>query len=78
MFESEYCEAAVEVLDVLDNVDKKEFSKIPSEFIQFLVDISSKEYTVSFDHRKSMEQLNLSKKAKELLGYIYIKWSCYN
>ena len=38
MFNNEYGEAAVEVLDILDNTNKTDVDKIPSNFIKFLVD----------------------------------------
>ena len=36
MFRNEYGEAAVEVLDILDNTNKEDVAKIPSSFIKFL------------------------------------------
>lgn len=72
MSTQEYSEAAVEVLDILDHTNKKDVQKIPSSFIKFLVNIASTSYKVNFDHLKSMEELRLSDKTQEILGYIYI------
>ena len=74
MFSNEYGEAAVEVLDILDNTNKSDVSKIPASFIKFLVDNASEEYIVNFDHSKRIDELNLMQKTKEILGVIYIKW----
>ena len=76
MFSEEYGEAAVEVLDILDNTNKEDVNKIPKSFIKFLVDNASLEYKVNLDHSKPINELNLKEKTKELLGYIYIKWWC--
>ena len=76
MFSTEYGEAAVEVLDILDNTNKSDLEKIPTDFIKFLVDIASKDYIVNLDHSKQISEMNLKEKTKEILGYIYINWWC--
>lgn len=78
MFRDEYGEAAVEVLDILDNTNKEEVAKIPSSFIKFLVDNASEDYVVNFDHSKPISELNIKEKTKEILGTIYINWWCDN
>ena len=76
MFDNLYGEAAVEVLDILDNTNKEDLQKIPKSFIKFLVDNASSDYSVSFDHSKPISELNITEKAKEILGVIYINWWC--
>ena len=78
MFKEEYGEAAVEVLDILDNTNKADVEKIPTSFIKFLVDNSSENYAVNFDHSKPMSELPMQEKTKEILGTIYINWWCTN
>lgn len=78
MFRNEYGEAAVEILDILDNTNKEDIAKIPSSFIKFLVDNASKDYVVNFDHLKPISELNIKEKTKEILGTIYINWWCDN
>ena len=78
MFRDEYGEAAVEALDILDNTNKEDVAKIPSSFIKFLVDNASEDYVVNFDHSKSISELNIKEKTKEILGTIYINWWCDN
>ena len=76
MFSNEYREAAVEVLDILDNTNKSDVDKIPSNFIKFLVDNASEDYKVNLDHSKLISEMNLKEKTKEILGVIYINWWC--
>ncbi len=76
MFNNEYGEAAVEVLDILDNTNKTDVDKIPSNFIKFLVDNASEDYKVNLDHSKLISEMNLKEKTKEILGVIYINWWC--
>ena len=76
MFSNEYGEAAVEVLDILDNTNKSDVDKIPSNFIKFLVDNASEDYKVNLDHSKLISEMNLRERTKEILGVIYINWWC--
>jgi len=75
-FNREYGEAAVEVLDILDNTNEEDVKKIPSSFIRFLVDNASEEYVCYIDHSKPISELNIKEKTKEILGTIYINWWC--
>lgn len=74
MRETEYSEAAVEVLDILNHTEKEDVAKIPQSFIKFLTDISNKNYKARFNHEQPITGLNLRKQTKELLGFIYITW----
>lgn len=76
VFKNEYGEAAVEVLDILDNTNEQDVKKIPSSFIKFLVDNASEDYVSYLDHSKPISELNLKEKTKEILGTIYINWWC--
>ena len=74
MGETEYSEAAVEVLDILNYTNKEEVEKIPQSFIKFLTNIASRTYKVNFNHEQPINGLNLKKETRELLGFIYITW----
>lgn len=76
MLENEYGEAAVEVLDILNNTNQIDVKKIPQSFISFLTNIASKNYKVNFDHNKPIDELNVKSKTKEIMGFIYITWWC--
>lgn len=74
--EQEYGEAAVQVLDILNHMSIEEIRKIPQSFIDYLTNISNRNYRVRFNHEQPLKGLNLTKQAKELLGFIYITWWC--
>ena len=74
MKEVEYSEAAVEVLYILNYIDKEDVARIPKSFIKFLTNIASKNYKVKFNYEQPIDGLNLKKQTKELLGFIYITW----
>ena len=76
MIETEYSEAAVEVLDILNHTNKEDVERIPQSFIKFLTNISNKNYKVEFNHEQPINGLNLKKQTRELLGFIYITWWC--
>lgn len=76
MREAEYSEAAVEVLDILNHTNKDDVERIPQSFIKFLTEIANKNYKPQFSYEQPVNGLNLRKKTKELLGFIYITWWC--
>ena len=76
MIETDYSEAAVEVLNVMQYINMQDMKKIPQSFIKFLQSIAAKNYKVNFDREIKIENLNLQEKSKELLGFIYITWLC--
>ena len=76
MVEAKYSEAAVEVLDILNHTDKEDVKKIPQSFINFLTEIANKNYKVNLNHDDPINELNLKKQTRELLGFIYITWWC--
>ena len=76
MKETNYSEAAVEVLDVLNYTNQEDVRKIPQSFIKFLTEIANKNYKVNFNHNGPISGLNLRKQTRELLGFIYITWWC--
>ena len=76
MREAEYREAAVEVLDILNHINKEDVERIPQSFIKFLTNISNKRYKVKFNYEQPIKGLNLRKQTRELLGFIYITWWC--
>lgn len=76
MIETDYSEAAVEVLNVMQYIRVQDMKKVPQSFIEFLQSISAKDYKVNFNGETKIENLNLQEKSKELLGFIYITWLC--
>lgn len=74
MISKEFSEAAVEVLDILNNVDKSMVKKIPDKFINFLKEQSSKEYKANIDYTKPAKEFKLKEKTEAILGLIYLKY----
>lgn len=74
MIRTEYTSAAAEALSVLENVSAIDVKKIPQSFLDFLIELSSKEDRPQLDYSKTIDELNLKEKTKEILGYIYINW----
>ncbi len=74
MIRTEYTSAAAEALSVLENVSAIDVKKIPQSFLDFLIELSSKEDRPKLDYSKTIDELNLKEKTKEILGYIYINW----
>ena len=74
MWNRNYSEAAVEVLDLLSNTDINDVKKIPTNFIQFLKDNSATDYVSKLDKTKPIDNLDLRKETRELLGIIYRNW----
>ena len=76
MKEAQYSEAATQVLDILNYTKQEDVKKIPQSFINFLNNISNKQYIPKFNHEYPISALNLTDETKELLGFIYITWWC--
>ena len=76
MKEAQYSEAATQVLDILNYTRQEDVKKIPQSFIKFLNNISNKQDTPKFNHEYTISALNLTKRTKELLGFMYITWWC--
>ena len=75
-FKNEYGYAALEVLDILNNMQEDDVKRIPQSFMDFLIDTAPLDSSVKFDHSRPIDELNISFKAQELLGVIYINWWC--
>lgn len=76
MISLEYSEAATEVLEILYNTNKEDLEKIPKQFINFLKQVSSKNYKPNIDYSKSIEEMNLKKKTIDILSIICSKYWC--
>ncbi len=67
-------EAAKEVLLILQHTDKDAVAKIPKQFLEFLIENSSKTYEPYFDFTKPISDFTLKPKTQALLGIIYEKY----
>ena len=64
-------QALKEVYEVLKCSSKEVNNRIPYKFKRYLYKNMDKEYCVNIDHTKHMEEQNISKKAKNILGLLY-------
>ena len=76
MVSIEYSEAAVEVLEILNELEDKEFNKIPTRVINFFEECKSKTYNPKIDYTAEVESLNLKEKTREILAGIYLDYLC--
>lgn len=63
--------ASTEVLEVLPNLIKEDYEKIPKKFIEFLKENENEKYKKEFDFSKPLEELGLNKNSLLVLGVIY-------
>lgn len=70
----EYCEAATEVLAILDHCEEKAVKLIPEKFISYLRENAEKDYKVDIDYSKPIEKMNIKDETKGILGSIFHNW----
>ena len=66
--------AFTEVEEVLNNISKIEYEKIPQEIINIIHNNKDKNYIWNYDPDKSLTNQNLCKEAAELLSYIIMNY----
>ena len=76
MVTTEYSEAAVEVLGIIDTLEEEEKNKIPEKVIEFLENNKSKEYSPNIDYYDDVEKLQLKDKTRQILAGIYRDYLC--
>lgn len=65
-----------EVSYILNHMDKSDKDKISKEFLEFIEENKDKDYVPSLDYPKELNDMELSKEAKNLLAIIYMKYWC--
>ena len=76
MISIEYKEAIVEILDILENSNDNIYKKIPKKLIEFWQKNKSTTYKPQLDHSKSLNEMNLKEKTKDIITMIYINYLC--
>lgn len=71
-----YEEAVTEVLDILNHTKMEDVKKIPSKFIKYLKQHSSKTYIPNLDHTKKLKDMDLNPKTRALISLIYREYFC--
>ena len=76
MVSTEYSEAIVEVLDILQYSDDHIIERIPKKLIEFWKENKSTTYKPNLDHSKPINEMNLKDKTKALITMIYLNYLC--
>ncbi len=76
MLSAKYSEAAVEVLDILNHMEKEDYNKVPAKFINMLEESASKDYVCELDYSKRLIEMDLSEETKALLGVMFRNYWC--
>lgn len=70
----EYCEAAVEVLDILNHTSEDRVNLIPTKFINYLKENAAKDYVARLDYSKPINEMNVKIETMGILGTICRNW----
>ncbi len=76
MVNEKYSIAMCETLRYLKGINQDDLNKIPSKFIKFLNDNSSKNYDCDFDYNKPLKELNISEEARGIIAMICLNYWC--
>ncbi len=76
MVSTEYSEAIVEVLDILQYSDDYIIERIPKKLIEFWERNKSITYKSNLDHSKPINEMKLKDKTKSLITMIYLNYLC--
>lgn len=71
MVSVEYANAYSEVLEILKFISKEEYEKIPANKIELFKLNSNKEYEFTYDPEKTLDEQNVSKRAKAIIGILF-------
>lgn len=71
MVSFEYANAYSEVLEILRYIPKEDYDKIPKEKISLFETNSNKEYDFTYDMNKTLDEQNVSKKAKTIIAILF-------
>lgn len=71
MVSVEYANAYSEVLEILKFISKEDYEKIPANKIELFKLNSNKEYEFIYDPEKTLDEQNVSKRAKAIIGILF-------
>lgn len=71
MVSLEYANAYSEVLEILKFISKEDYEKIPANKIELFKLNSNKEYEFTYDPEKTLDEQNVSKRAKAIIGILF-------
>ena len=67
----EYANAYSEVLEILKFISKEDYEKIPANKIELFKLNSNKEYEFIYDPKKTLDEQNVSKRARAIIGILF-------
>lgn len=67
----EYAIAYKEVYEILKYIPKTDYNKIPSEKIELYKTMQDKNYNFKYDPSKTLDEQNVSKRAKAIIGLLF-------
>ena len=69
-------ESCTEILDILQNIDKSLYNKVPKRFVSFLEENKSKTHIPNIDYSKEVKDWDIGEKTRVMLGMLYLNyWS---
>lgn len=71
MVSIEYANAYSEVLEILKFIAKEDYEKIPNSKIELFETNQNKEYIFEYNPNKTLEEQNVSKRAKAIIGLLF-------
>ena len=67
----EYANAYSEVLEILKNISKEDYEKVPSEKIDLFEKNANKNYSFQYDTNLTLNEQNVSKRAKAIIAILF-------
>lgn len=71
MVDIEYANAYSEVVEILNHIPKSDYDKIPNNMIELFNINKNKKYSFSYDVNKTLDEQNVSKKAKTIIAILF-------
>ena len=71
MVSAEYANAYSEVLGILKYISREDYEKIPKNRIEVFEVNSNKEYNFDYDPEKTLDEQNVSKRTKAIIGLLF-------
>ena len=67
----EYANAYSEVIEILKNISKEDYEKVPSEKIDLFEKNANKNYNFQYDTNLTLDEQNVSKRAKAIIAILF-------
>ena len=71
MADIKYANAYSEVLEILKNISKEDYEKVPSEKIDLFEKNANKNYNFQYDTNLTLDEQNVSKRAKAIIAILF-------